>query len=518
MVRLPGVSHDSDLVHPDLVVTKNQAPVAARTLYCVGGIGPKANMYINNPDINTLKTALLTRMFYCKVNGEFVAPPQPDQRVVDHALLPFKNKLYRILGRATPLSLDQVVETYKGRKLKIYQNALESLDEKPLQRSDATSIIFVKCEKVKKESAPRCIQPRNPRYNLVFGKYIKACEKKLYKKIAKVFGDGPTVIKGYNVQDIAGILYGKWNSFANPVAIGLDATKFDMHVSVSMLEWEHNVYRRLFGRSKELDNLLSWQMNNIGKGYCDDGKLRYKVKGRRFSGDMNTALGNCLLMCAMIYSYASHKGISVKLMNNGDDCMAFMEKHDEQTFRDGLENWFLDVGFRMVVEPSAYIPEAIEFCQMRPIMTINGPIMVRNIPTSMAKDAMSIVPLETDGAFRKWLGAVGECGLALTRGVPVVSAYYRMMERNGVVSGNIRNSVQFRTGIHMLMGDLKLNEDEITEEARTSVYSAWGLTPDYQIAIESDMNRIALDYGDEIVSDHDEHQHYALAYDNGPNY
>lgn len=504
------MSHNCDLTHPDLVVAYNQAPPKCRTLYCVGGTGPKTELYINNPDIDTLKTALLTRMYYCKVDGKYVAPPQPEQQIVDYTLKDFGKMLTRHVGVATPVSRDEVVAMYKGRKATIYGNALLSLEEVPLNRGDATSIAFVKCEKVKKQSAPRCIQPRNPRYNLCLGQYIKPVEKRIYKGIAKIFGDGPTVIKGYNVQKVATILYGKWNSFADPVAIGLDATKFDMHVSASMLNWEHGIYKSIFRNNPEIKQLLEWQMNNVGKGYCDDGKLRYKVKGRRFSGDMNTALGNCILMCAMVWSYANERNVPVKLMNNGDDCMVFMERRHESKFRHGLSEWFLTLGFRMVVEPTANTVGEIEFCQMRAIMTCNGPIMVRNIPTAMGKDALSIVPLEDENTFRKWLGAVGECGAALSKGVPIMSAYYNMLSRNGVKAGKIRSSLQFQTGIHHLMNDLSLDSDEITEEARVGVFEAWGITPDHQVAIEDDLNKLSIAYGELEIGDHDEREFYDL--------
>ena len=70
--------------------------------------------------------------------------------------------------------------------------------------------------------------------------------------------------------------------------------KFDMHVSPAALAWEHSIYTSIFPRDKFLKKLLRWQMNNRGAGYCGDGSLKYSVTGKRFSGDMNTGLGNCL--------------------------------------------------------------------------------------------------------------------------------------------------------------------------------------------------------------------------------
>jgi len=504
LVKLPGISHNTTLTHPDLVVTNNLASVKERYLYNVAGIGPEMNLRINNADINTLKTALLTRMYYCEVNGEFVAPPQPQQQTVNAVLSDFRSELLKHTRSATPVSLDEVVEMYKGRKRTIYANAHESLKETNINRADAVSIAFVKCEKVNPTKAPRCIQPRDPRYNLVLGSYIKPIEHKLYKAIRKVFGDGPTVIKGYNVKEVATIMTGKWNSFNKPVAIGLDATKFDMHVSASMLNWEHSIYKRIYNGDQMLNKLLSWQLNNVGKGYCDDGKLQYKVKGKRFSGDMNTALGNCIIMCAMVWSYARSRGVDIKLMNNGDDCVVFMESSELSKFQDGLDEWFLALGFRMTVEEPCYALPEIEFCQMRCIRTANGPVMVRNIPVALSKDAMCIIPLETESTMRKWLGAVGECGVALCDGVPVMQSYYNMYCRNGVKDSKISESVAFRTGVHMLMQGMVTTNTKVSEEAREDVYIAWGIPPDAQIDLELQYDNMGIDFGDEEISDYTE--------------
>jgi hypothetical protein len=54
-------------------------------------------------------------------------------------------------------------------------------------------------------------------------------------------------------------------------------------------------------RSKELAELLKWQLQNKGFARTIDGLIKYSVEGCRMSGDMNTALGNCTIMCALVY-------------------------------------------------------------------------------------------------------------------------------------------------------------------------------------------------------------------------
>jgi len=486
------------------VVVKNQAPYKERVLYALSSLAPEVDLRINNADIDTLNTALLTRMYFCEVQGEYTTAPLPSYNLIHNRLSRFHAKLSGF--RATPISLLETVEMYRGRKRTIYMNALESLDSNPVCRGDSVSVAFVKCEKVNPGKAPRCIQPRDPRYNLELGAYIKPIEHRIYKRIAKIFGDGPTVIKGYNVQEVAKIMTGKWNSFNHPVAVGLDATKFDMHVSPAILRWEHSIYNKIYGAQK-LSKLLLWQLFNIGRGHCDNGKLFYKVTGKRFSGDMNTALGNCIIMCAMIYEYSLYCECPVKLMNNGDDCVVFMEREHLVKFQNGLSEWFLEMGFRMVVESPCYDLAKIEFCQMHCIRTVTGPIMVRNMPTSLSKDCLSIVPLNRELAMRKWLGAVGECGLALTAGVPVANAFYHMFVRNGIKDSRVRESVQFQTGIHMLMAGLQARCEIIIPESRYDVWLAWGIEPDLQIALESEFGGRVIEYGDLLYDDHSAYPH-----------
>jgi len=433
-------------------------------------------------------------MYYCKIGNTFLAAPLPKISCVFSRLSKFKKQLLRYSRGITPLSEEEVVETYVGRKRTIYQQALNELNQFGLRVKHAYSVAFVKVEKGNTAKAPRCIQPRKPVYNLVLGKYIKPLEHRMYKWIARVFGDGPTVMKGYNVKDVARIARGKWDSFNCPVAVGLDATKFDMHVSPSMLAWEHSIYNAIY-RTPELRKLLGWQMNNQGSGYCVDGKLKYKVKGKRFSGDMNTALGNCIIMCALVWTYANDRGTPVKLINNGDDCVVFMEQADLDNFMLGLDQWFLDMGFRMTVEEPVYDFEKMEFCQMRPVDVDGEWIMVRNIKTALIKDTMCTLPINNETDIRKWMYSVGVCGLSLCSGVPIMQAFYQAYIRNGIDDkGRLGNSVQMQSGMRMLSVGLQSTARDISADSRFGVFLSWGITPDEQLGLEEFYNSWSFDW------------------------
>lgn len=461
-----------------------QAACRSRQIYVVEGIsGNKRTLTCNDPDINTLNTALLERVFYHKVDGEYRLVEDPNPVVVNDRLRGFRKQLLRRLGTSSPVSPEAFAQMYTGRKRTIYERAVEDYTINGVRRRDAYSDSFVKCEKVPGDKAPRCIQPRRPVYNVGVGRYLKPVEHKIYKAIQQVFGsDTPVVLKGFNAVETADILKQKFESFEKPVALGLDASRFDQHVSKEMLAWEHSIYNAMF-RSPELKKLLRWQIHNVGFGRCDDGTVKYSVEGKRFSGDMNTALGNCLIMCAMIHAYGQERGVKLELINNGDDCVVFMEQRDLARFGAGLDEWFDDMGFVMTKEPPVTELNQVEFCQCKPVEGANGLIMCRNFEKAREKDTMCLFDISTPRAAAKWLGAVGECGLSLTSGIPVFQEMYKAYIRNGEKS-DITNSVGWQCGMTYMAKGLHPKEAPVSEDARYSFYVAFGVTPDEQEALE----------------------------------
>lgn len=478
-----------------------------RVLFSVAELGPSMPLGVNNADITTLECALLERMYYCKVKGRFEEPPPVTAGIFSTRLSTFTSELAKLLRTSTPVSLDDVVEMYQGRKKTIYGNAKLKYERSGLTRKHGYLNSFVKLEKVNPEKAPRCIQPRNAVYNVKMATYIKPLEHRIYDAIRKIFKDGPTVIKGYNVRQIGGIVRGKWKSFKNPVAVGVDAMKFDMHVSAEALRWEHSVYNSVY-KDKLLRRMLTWQVDNRGFGWCKDGNLRYKVKGRRASGDMNTALGNCLIMCALIYEYAKSRQVDVKLCNNGDDCVIMMESEDLSRFMVGFDQWFLEMGFRMVAEKPVYDLNHIEFCQMRPIEMDDGScVMIRNIDVAMRKDSLCTLDVSNRKTLASWMTAVGQGGLSLTGGIPIAQNFYRTYVRlgGGRVS-KIAKDINRNSGMHLVSHGMDAQFATPSANVRLQVFKAWGISPDVQVELERHLDEYEL--SDEPVSVVDRHQNY----------
>jgi hypothetical protein len=299
-------------------------------------------------------------------------------------------------------------------------------------------------------------------------------------------------MKGYNAQEVGRIVAAKWGAFRDPAGIGLDASRFDQHCSKVALQWEHSVYYQVFPRNRLLRRLLSWQILNKGRGYVKDGRVKYQVEGCRMSGDMNTALGNCLIMCGLVWGYADALGINIQLINNGDDCVVFMERADVNRFREGLDTWFLEMGYSMKVEDTVYELEHVEFCQTKPVWTPQGCLMVRNPHIAVAKDCFSIHALDRYMGAAKQLTVLAAGGLSLTGGLPVWQSFYRLLARNwcGVVESNIVPE----GGMAIMSHRMERKISSVHHMTRYSFWRAFGILPDAQLELEAYYDRFQLQW------------------------
>lgn len=308
-------------------------------------------------------------------------------------------------------------------------------------------------------------------------------EKPIFKAIAKVFKQKCVVFKGMNVSEQGTLLSEMSQKYINPVFVGIDAARFDASVDAGLLEWEHTIYTNL-NKDPILKRLLRYQTWNVGTAYCPDGIVRYKMSGGRGSGDMNTSLGNCIIMCGILYTWMKRTGVKCSLANNGDDCLLIMEAGDLDAFRTGLPEFAKNLGLTLTTEEPVYNLEQAEFCQMRAIEIEPGNWrFVRNLNSSREKDSMCLIPLEDEATTRKWMYAVGECGLALCSGVPVMQEFYKAFMRNGTPS-NFKNAPYFQSSLTYNGKGMEAKEESITDACRASYFMAWGVTPDEQVALE----------------------------------
>jgi len=496
-----------------LVVKRNGQPTKTRKYHVVSRMGPNHMLGVYNNGVQSVVRALVERYFLCKVGGDFLpALETASQDWTAVELVQFRQGVVEIVRKtATVITLRDVVNCYRGPKYRVYYNAYRSLMRKGVNKKDSYLRPFTKFEKQALDKAPRIINPRSPRYNLVLGKYLKKAEKHYFRAINEVWGAHTThtVIKGMNVFEMAKVMRAKWDRFQRPVAIGLDASKFDMHVSVHALRYEHSFYNRVF-KSEELEWLLGMQVYNRGVAYCPDGEVSFRMAGTRSSGDLNTSCGNCVLMCSLIWAMCRQLCVEAELANNGDDCVLFIEEHDVERVLQFVPSFFRTYGFRMTVEEPVREFERVEFCQSRPVWINGGWAMVRNVVTCLKKDPMCLIPIQNDKIWRKWLGAVGECGQASVPGCPVLQSFYGAFRRSGTIAGSKFTTRLFsHTGVVERRRGLEARETLITAESRASFYRAFGITPDYQIALEQYYDKFqigAMDDSIEFKSGHVECQ------------
>lgn len=482
---LEGFEATVTLTHKNIKVLSHHGIVKARKAlgYASGVIAN--NIFFYNNSMSVLLRALTERLYYVKGVDGFVPCPRPQPNIFK-TLIPFRRMLRKKLPCLPPVwTNEEFVQSYTGSKRKRYDAAVQSLNARGIKRSQGYWKTFIKAEFYnatnKNNPCPRLIQPRTPEYNVLVGKYLRPMEKLIYKSIDRVFGHH-VVLKCDNPWARAATIVKYWSEFDDPVFVGLDASRFDQHVSAEALRFEHSVYRCI-NDDPQFAELLEWQIDNIGFANMSDGVVKYTQEGCRGSGDMNTALGNVVLMCGITHHYLKSLPCKWRFINDGDDCGLFIERRDMDHLR-GLPAHHLQFGFEMEVEPPAYEIEHIEFCQSRPIHLGNDNwMMVRNIHKAMQNDWLSITSRDY-ATLGDVMVATGRCGLALYADLPILSEMYSAMLRfksNTKIVERILTedfSGLGRTWRMFASEHRKYPVDEIC--ARVSIYKAFGILPDAQ--------------------------------------
>lgn len=463
-----------------------------RVVHTLTGFGSGVHYGVHNSSVQNLIRGVAERVLYVRSDlGDLQPCRKPKANVFDR-LKPVKLALLKVLRPTTVVTREEYPGLYSGRKQQVYQRAYDSLLLSGIQRKDAYCSTFVKAEKVnfsaKGDPAPRVIQPRSPRFNLEVGRYLKLFEKELAHGFQRAFGYN-VILKGLNADAVAEVLLDNWQQFIDPVAIGLDASRFDQHISVEALEYEHSVYNSVF-HSDELAGLLKWQLNNRGFGRVGSTLVKYNVNGCRMSGDINTGMGNCLIMSSLVLNYFAEHNLCARLSNNGDDCVVICERQDLSKLQH-ISEYFTDFGFKLKREPLVDRLELVQFCQTQPVFVGDHYRMVRNPWTAMSKDCVSLLPMESEGNFNAWRDAIGVCGLELTRGVPVWESFYTALK---TVTGDRRGGIErvYDSGMGYMARGVK-QVDSITAQSRYSFWVAFGIDPDLQIAMEQQWPGIVFD-------------------------
>jgi len=446
---------------------------------------------VHNNSFPNLERALIERVLTVNLGGRQALPPQPQKGFVRSEMEPFTRRLLHAVRRVPAMSTEEFVDTYTGAKRKMYSQVAEGLLVKPLRRQDAYIQPFIKDEKTnltrKDDPCPRIIQPRSARFNVEIGKHLKPMEKPIFRGIAAIFGS-TTVMKGYNAHDRGRILKTKWDRFNKPFAIMLDASRFDQHCSRDIIAWEHHVEERIALESRDLRKLNRMRQPNKCFIRTNDGGYKYTLNGVRMSGDMDTAMANCMTMCAMTYSFMASIGIcKYEYANDGDDGVLIVEGGDSSRVLDTFKAYFLKFGFTMKLEGTTTVLEEIEFCQAHPVWDGEGYRLVRDPRVCLGKDSLSLKGKTDVLVMSELRSSIGWCGLSLAGDMPIFNEFYHSM-----ISHSER-ALEYDTGMKFLSKGMTPKFSQPSDETRVSFYKAFDITPDAQLAIEADIRQTLCD-------------------------
>lgn len=274
-----------------------------------------------------------------------------------------------------PYTLLEVVDSYRGAKRRVYASALEDINKVGMLKRDCLVKAFVKASKYIGEMIPRIIQARSPKYNLLVAQYHKPMEHFIYSLRSKYrtthVKSTKISAKCDNAYVRAATIRKKMKQFKSPLVVMLDASKFDGHVQLQHQKLAHEYYYYLTRSSKHI-KLLARTLSTRGvtaSGY------KYELGARRASGDMDTAVGNTVIMLFCVCSYAAQFS-RYDIYDDGDDCLLFVEEA-EFTGEELLKDYFLSMGFKMSCSLARKYSEVV-FCRSRPVKLDAGVKMVRN--------------------------------------------------------------------------------------------------------------------------------------------
>lgn len=455
-----------------------QKPIRERTFARMDiGLSHDTVSYFDSRRLTNIVRAVVERVF---LTARFENVPLPQKGIYKNISW-FAHAVSKEVGVLCPRSRADFVASYIGTsKHKNYLRALDTFTTRPVVTFvDSVIKAFVKVEKtnttLKANPAPRLISPRSPRFNIELGRYLKFVEHRVYKAVGKVCG-GTVICKGLNALQRGRLAYSKWSKFKKPVAVGIDASRFDQHVSVEALRFEHSLYTQIYPGDTLLNQLLSWQCVTHAVAYAADGRLKFTREGGRCSGDMNTAMGNCFISCALVYQYLSEKGIAFDFMNDGDDTVIFIEGDDVGCIED-LPTWFLQYGFTMKVEEPVSVLEELEFCQCHPVLGPDGYTMVRNPRKVFENDLVSNKVNSLNEAYGH-LSAIRGCGLALNSGIPMFQEFYKALPSVQ------RAHTLPEYGFTSLVSGMCREARPISDATRLSFWKAFGVFPQDQTVFE----------------------------------
>lgn len=431
--------------------------------------------------------------------------PRPREGRVQQLKL-LARELGKKLGRVAPMPLDQVPLAFTGKKRARYQRGVDLYRFRGVNSGDARTKVFVKLEGVKfslDKPNPDCraIQFRGEVFTARLMSFLRPIEHRLYRFAGGgSFPKGPLIAKSMNPNQRAAVIRRKAEALPGCVMIELDASRFDAHVSIPLLEVESETWLESCP-DPELRSLLEMQRNNKGRARVGDTRLSYRVKGGRMSGDANTAGGNCIIMCCMLTLFGQELGVKFDFICDGDDSVFFLEGDVTEEY---ITSFFKELGMEMKVDNKTKDWTKIHFCQCMPINRSDGWTMVRDPKKVISKTTVNWK--YSDIKLRpKLVRTICTGELSLSYGIPILDPYFRRLKKIAERSMSQRS---LRRGGGLLpsdyLGEYRLMRDlprdwtvdrscPITPQIRESFAESFGIPIGQQLAVEDAIERWDFD-------------------------
>lgn len=400
----------------------------------------------------------------------------------------------RSLG-VQPASYREIVLGYRGRMRTRYEEAERSLRvDGPVVSSDARLGAFLKAEKfngMSKIAKPRMIFPRSYRYNLELATRLKPFEHALWPKLRapRRWGVPRTRVvgKGLGPRARAELVVKKFQGIgAGCVCFEVDASSWEAHQDAWQLKEEHRIYSAAFPGDSDLQSLLAKQLSNRG---VTSGGIKFSREGGRASGDLNTGMGNTLLMLAICDSVLRRFNLSrFDLLVDGDNALIFLVGAEAPPVIENFHQRALDYsGHEMVLERPVTVIEEVRFGQSAPVCVGGVWTMCRDYRKIFSQGTSSHVHLRHRKFALSFLRGVALCELSLAQGLPLVQRWADLLRQ--ATEGSRSASPDFYRD-YLEIG-ATLSESVCTRDVdistRESFSRAFGICPDDQLLVERNL-------------------------------
>jgi len=345
-----------------------------------------------------------------------------------------------------------------------------------------------------KDPRPRLICDQNPCKVLMMSRILLPIEDWVYAQ-SILEGSPRCMAKGLNSEQTGSLLLEKWSMFSTPVALCGDCSSFDGHVTVDQLKAVHTFYKQMFPQLYAIPELLACLNSQLFNRCKSRVGFSFACKGRRMSGDRDTAFGNTLL--TVMFVHTALWKVKFELICDGDDFVVICEDSIRQQVKSKLMDFYTGLGHELGFDVITTQFEHVDFCQKKPIILSPGRCkLIRNPMKVFSTVTASTRNYESVGSRKALFRSIGIGDYYVNSNVPVFGELARMLYRvstGGELSGVTSDAIK------TLIGELQHNDplrirliaeknlpvdDYVSASARYSFEQAYNISPVQQLAME----------------------------------